>query len=238
MRVLAHFLLVVATTWVAHGRSHFYDAGDRLRLTVDPSGAAVRYTYDDADNLTKMEALTVPAAPSDLTVTRTDLTRASLNWMDNADGEAGFRLMRRLSGDNLWQTVIVLNPNETSYTDVSLDPKENYVYRLLALTDDDDLTSAYSNSATAAGLGSEVFEMSEPVVGAARMEFSFQSEAGEAYIVEASATLDEASWSPVPFATMPNDVVALQGLTGNGARITVYLDLPEGERLFYRVTKQ
>ena len=71
-----------------------------------------------------------------------------------------------------------------------------------------------------------------------RIEFSFETEMDALYIVEWSTSLTEDSWAPVPFAKLPNDEAALQSLTGNDGRMTLYLDEPEGDRVFYRVTKQ
>ena len=126
----------------------------------------------------------------------------------------------------------------TTYTDVSLDPKKNYVYRLVALTEDADLTSAYSNSATAAGEGSAAFDMSEPDLDGDRVAFSIETEEDELYIVEWSTTLSDESWAPVPFAKMPNEPAELQSMEGNDGRMSVYIDVPEGDRVFYRVTRQ
>lgn len=221
----------------SQARTHFYDEADRLILSVTSSGSAVRYTYDDADNITSIENLTLPAAPGNLKVTRTDLTRAALSWGDSSNDETGYRLMRRLSGDYHWQNVIDLPANQIAYTDVSLDPDKNYVYRLVALTSEADLTSAYSNSVTAAGRGSEVFDMGEPELENDRLEFSFQTEMDELYIVEWSTSLADDGWTPAPFSMMPNESAELQSLQGSGGRKNVYLDVPEGERMFYRVTK-
>ncbi len=55
-------ILSLTLTVSAQARTHFYDAADRLILTVMPNGQAVRYTYDDANNLTKIEPLGLPAA--------------------------------------------------------------------------------------------------------------------------------------------------------------------------------
>ena len=78
--------------------------------------------------------------------------------------------------------------------------------------------------------------MSEPLLERSRIEFSIQTEAGELYIVETSTSLKDEDWEPAPFAKMPNDATAFQSLEGNGARITIYLDVPTSDRRFYRVT--
>lgn len=232
------WLIAWIMAWCCHANTHFYDQADRLILSVHPNGEAVRYTYDDSDNITQIATLTAPRAPSELRVIRTDLKRAALSWHDNASNETGYRLMRRLSGDYHWQNVIDLFANETSYTDVDLDPDENYVYRLVALSDQAGLTSAYSNSVTAAGRGSEVFDMGEPKLDNDRLEFSFQTALDELYIVEWTTTLAEGDWTPAPFSTMPDEAPELQSLEGNGGRMTIYVDDPEADRQFYRVTRQ
>lgn len=237
---LAHLcialLLCLLGTLTAH--THFYDEADRLILSVHPNGEAVRYHYDDSDNITEIAPVAAPKAPSQLRVTRVDLTRARLHWTDNALNETGFRILRRLAGDYEWGDVIDLNPNETTYTDVGLDPKENYIYRIVALSELAEISSAYSNSVTAAGLGSAAFEMSEPIIDSSRLAFTIETETDALYIVQTSVSLKEAEWEPVPFATMPNAPVAHTSLVGNGGRIAIYVDASDEERRFYRVTKQ
>ena len=199
-------LILLSSLGQMHARTNFYDDGNRLTHSVSVSGSAIRYTYDIADNITKIESLSVPKAPSQLTATRTTLDKAKLTWQDNATTEAGFQLQRRTSDAYDWQDIIILTPNETTYTDVSLDSNINYVYRLLAIAaGNDGLTSAYSNTTTAAGRGSEAFEVSEPSFNGDQLQFSFQTEAKELYFIEWSASLQDASWQPEPFATSVED---------------------------------
>ncbi len=169
---------------------------------------------------------------------RPDQTRADLTWKDNSHNETGFRLMRRSSGDYNWQIVILLPANQTSYTDVSLDPKENYVYRLVAnAPGNEGLTSAYSESVTAAGLGSEAFEMSEPQLEDSVIAFSILTESNKLYVVEQSFSLGEDSWKPVAFGKEPNEIMELQSLEGDGKRMTIYLAEPAQDRAFFRVLR-
>jgi len=97
---------------------------------------------------------TAPAAPSNLTATRSgSLNNQSINlsWTDNSSYEAGFVVER--STTSSFTTNLVTSPkiaaNTTSYSDRSLQKKTTYYYRVFAAADSTGAKSAPSNVASA-----------------------------------------------------------------------------------------
>lgn len=234
--LLAIVLLAVSMTTVQAG-TFTYDEAGRLTQVAYPNGQGIRYGYDDGDNLTSVEPITVPKAPSELSVVRTSLTSASLQWEDEGTTETGFTVQRRLARNNQWTVVATVNPNSTSHVDDNLDPDENYVYRIRALGTEGD--SAYSDASVAAGVESVPFEIiSYSWVSSARIKVDFATESGATYNVETSQTLMAGSWLPMPFALNPAGEATSTSLTATGPATTVYFDLPiEVDRAFFQVTR-
>ena len=219
-------------------RTYYYDNVGRLTQVAYAGGQGIRYEYDDADNLTLQEAITVPKAPSNLNVVRASLTLAELQWQDEDTTENGFSVQRRLARNNDWQTLATLAANTTTYSDSSLSPDENYVYRIVALGVDGD--SAYSNASTAAGVASLPFEITFfEWVTDDRISVSFEAVDGETYIVETSSTLAGDSWSTLTFASSVGGPATMSSIQGTSPTTTVYFDVPAGsDRVFYQITRQ
>jgi hypothetical protein len=94
--------------------------------------------------LVKTDVLDLPAAPSDLRVTRIAATSVDLAWTDNAMNEGGFYLERSMDGVN-WVVAATLQANTTSYRDKGLTRATTYQYRVQAYNADG--VSDYSNIA-------------------------------------------------------------------------------------------
>ena len=105
----------------------------------------VRVT-DSALNTADATVNVAPAAPSNLVADGTvpgpqDIL---LTWTDNATGEDGFSIERKLSG-GAYSEIITVGPNVTSHTDTLLSPNIPYSYRVRAYTLPGPVYSAYSN---------------------------------------------------------------------------------------------
>ncbi len=85
--------------------------------------------------------------PSNLTAAAASSTSITLSWTDNATGEDGYRIERKVSGGS-YATIKTLGPNATSYTDSGLSPSTTYFYRVIAYNDIGESPS-YSNEASA-----------------------------------------------------------------------------------------
>lgn len=129
---------LVAQTW-------FYDAAGRLVRVAYSEGGGIRYDYDDADNMTSVARINLPAAPSDLTATRVSGSSVQLSWQDRSGIEQGYTVMRRLASNYQWQVIANLGSGATSYIDNALDPAADYVYRVAAVGSAG--SSAYSEEA-------------------------------------------------------------------------------------------
>jgi titin len=91
---------------------------------------------------------TIPAAPSLLTAKPASMTQINLTWVDNANNETGFTLLR--ATDALFTKGLITVPllaNATTYADLTVVANSTYYYRI-----------ASSN-----GLGTSVFVVAAPV---------------------------------------------------------------------------
>lgn len=87
-----------------------------------------------------------PAAPTGLTAVAQSPTRIALSWRDNASGELGYHVQRRIPGYS-WAQIAVLPSNTTSYIDQGRSADTTYEYRVRSY--DSSETSAFSNVASA-----------------------------------------------------------------------------------------
>jgi hypothetical protein len=75
-----------------------------------------------------------PSAPSDLTATSTNPTVVQLSWVDTSEGEAGFRVERRIATSE-YRSLTSLPPNATAFQDNSVQADTSYLYRIIALSE-------------------------------------------------------------------------------------------------------
>jgi fibro-slime domain-containing protein len=75
-----------------------------------------------------------PTAPSDLTVSAVSgyPSRLDLTWMDNSDTEDGFKIQRKLSGEDWADAITITVGHITGYSDIGLNSSMTYDYRVCA----------------------------------------------------------------------------------------------------------
>jgi Concanavalin A-like lectin/glucanases superfamily len=89
---------------------------------------------------------TSPQAPSNLTASALGPAQVRLNWVDNSDNEAGFKIERSTDNVNFAQ-IDVSSANTNSYTDTTANSSTTYYYRIRATNIIGD--SAYTSTASA-----------------------------------------------------------------------------------------
>ena len=90
------------------------------------------------------KALTSLIPPTNLTAAAQSETNVMLTWTDNANGENGFSVERKESG-NQFSEITTIPSNQTTYSDNSVKAGTTYTYRVRAFND--AAFSAYTNEA-------------------------------------------------------------------------------------------
>ncbi|HEY5745949.1 MAG TPA: fibronectin type III domain-containing protein [Chryseolinea sp.] len=89
----------------------------------------------------------IPARPANLNATRTgDVYQ--ITWTDEATDELNYQIDRSTDVGATFTGVAVLPANTNTYTDASIDPTKNYVYRVKALGDFGQSDFAYQGAST------------------------------------------------------------------------------------------
>ena len=121
-------------TTVANGTTYFF-----VVSAVNNIGESANSTEVSATP----SAPTVPAAPSNLTLSTTK-KKVRLSWVDNSSNETGFKIERSTDGVNFAQIATVA-ANVVTYQNNGLSSGVRYYYRVRATNGTGD--SAYSNTA-------------------------------------------------------------------------------------------
>ncbi|MGR9036860.1 MAG: fibronectin type III domain-containing protein [Gammaproteobacteria bacterium] len=88
-----------------------------------------------------------PASPTSLSASAASSQSINLNWQDNANDEAGFKIERSLDGINGWSLVGQVGSNITSYQNSGLTQNTTYYYEVYAYKN--SVNSDFSNTAQA-----------------------------------------------------------------------------------------
>jgi len=95
--------------------------------------------------------MTLPAAPSDLQGFPLSKSRIELSWIDNSEGEQGFRLEVKRSGEDEFEVAAELDAETKGYVHSDLREGTTYIYRVCAFNDGG--LSEYSNEEEATTMG-------------------------------------------------------------------------------------
>jgi hypothetical protein len=107
--------------------------GGTVRVSVTVCGQAnsiLLYNYGVPKKAGKTGR--APKRPSNLAIMGVTPTVITLNWQDNSNDEAGFRIQRALSAAGPWELAGTVGANVTSFTDSGLVASTTYYYRVLA----------------------------------------------------------------------------------------------------------
>ncbi len=104
-------------------------------------------TAGDSDYSNQASALTLPAAPTNLSAEAVSGERIDLSWTDNSSGESGFKIERRQGTEGSYAQIATTDSNITEYSDTGLKGGTTYYFRIFAYSTAGD--SDYSNQASA-----------------------------------------------------------------------------------------
>ena len=108
------------STGLTSGTKYFY------RIYAYNTGGNSEYIIESATTLPS-----IPVAPSGLSATVSGLN-ITLNWLDNANNEDGYKLERSLYGSKTFEEIAMLSSNVTTYEDTDLPSGTEYEYRVRA----------------------------------------------------------------------------------------------------------
>lgn len=87
----------------------------------------------------ELSLITLPAGPTALTATAVHERQVNLSWIDNSNGETGFRIERK-TGSGPWTDLTNVAANVTTYPDTTVFESITYTYRVFAYNDTGDST--------------------------------------------------------------------------------------------------
>jgi len=88
--------------------------------------------YSAYSNVDSMVTYTIPAVPSDLSVTNVSSSENALVWTDNASNETGYVIERSTSLYGYYAAIAAIAADSTSYTSTGLTADQTYYYRVRA----------------------------------------------------------------------------------------------------------
>ncbi len=151
---------------------------------------------------------TVPASPASLTMTVASTTRIDLNWTDNSNNEAGFKVERKIDS-GAFEELSILPANINSFSDEGVSTGHTYTYRV----------RSYNQFGNSSGYTNEVSSTSSAVKTPASLEISV-----------ITSTSVQLTWS---YSESTSLRTVVERKTGTDGTWTVIADLSSGATTYY-----
>lgn len=161
------------------GVSYYY----MVRAFITPEGFYSSYAISGTAGIGLLKA------PSNLKVSITSSTQATLSWTDNCTSESGFIVERKRPEDENWTSVYWLTPNATSCVLTGLTPYSRYLYRVKVYSNSDNLGSYSSEIEVTTGQPAAASEVKVLAVSSTQVKLVWKDNANNetAYRIERSA---------------------------------------------------
>jgi hypothetical protein len=234
--ILSFSAFFVAVGLAASGPHYRYDLSGRLEQVSYPQGSGILYTYDEADNLTKVETISLPPAPPSLSVISDQPTTAQLQW-GSAGFTNGYAIYRRSAENRVWEELTSVTAGTTSFVDTSLVPGVDYVYQLFAIGPGGRLSAGSPIASPARSGGTLIETVADVPVGLPnRLRLTISSKEGVSYRLESVGLLTSGNWSTDAFAVVPTGALSSSPVNGTGGEITIYVPYDfSGPNRFFRI---
>lgn len=236
--ILSSLSLLLTLGLAASGPHYIYDPSGRLEQVSYPQGSGILYTYDEADNLIKVETLSLPPAPPDLSVISNQPNTAQLQW-GTAGFTNGYAIYRRSADNRVWEELTTVTAGTTSFVDTSLEPGSNYAYQLFAIGPGGRLSAGSPVARPVRTGGGEIQTLADVPVGLPnQLRLNFLSEEGAAYRLESTDSLPSGAWGAATFGIVPTGATSTAAVEGTGGDITLYVPYNfSGPNRFFRIVE-
>ncbi len=149
---------IAGSTMSAMGLCKVNSDGTSTWAATTPSGYPVWFEFGTDNSIYVVGGTTAkftqsgtipspPAAPSKLVATSAGTSSINLTWTDNSTNETSFVLMQSSTSGGIFNKLITIPANTTSYTDVGLGSSATYYYKIQATNAGGN--STWSNEASA-----------------------------------------------------------------------------------------
>lgn len=216
--------------------SYTYDGANRLIQVAYPQGSGIRFNYDVNDNLTLVETISLPPAPSIFSVISQQPHTAQLQW-NLSGGVSGYAILRRSADNRVWQELTRVPANSNGFLDTTLLPDKDYVYQLFAIGPGGALSAGSRPVSPVRFTEAEIpIQASAPAAYQNLLRISIGSHEGIAYRIEGTSGFTPASWSPAAFSMSPAGQPTTSAVWGTGGELVLYLPHAfSGPNRFYRI---
>jgi hypothetical protein len=98
--------------------------------------------------------------PGNVTASSKGPSQVEITWQDNSEGESGFEVWRRLTGEQVlpWVMAAITGPGAQSFTDSGLKPSSKYEYKVRAVSET-GRSDYFPGAGTAAGVETSADEI-------------------------------------------------------------------------------
>lgn len=121
----------------ASAQTYVYDDAGRLEKIIYANGKGVAYTYDIRDNLTQVNAIAVAPAVTNLAITASSSTDATLTWQHSGDVFL-FLIQSKLNETDDWVNGASVTDIHARFAAITLTPGEKRSYRIIVYGNNGD----------------------------------------------------------------------------------------------------
>ena len=177
--------------------------------------------YSDYSNEACITSLNVPPAPINLSASSTTSSAISLNWVDNANNELGFKIYRWNGFTASFEFYSQLAPNSTNFNDTNLSCAADYYYQVSAFNSIGESAPAAWVKGTTAGCTNAPYLISVTGASSNQVNLSWADNSTDelGFLIERKAG-NSGNW--VPAATVSPNQTSFQDQDASPGMVNSY----------------